>query len=61
MKSISQFLIGVGFSFSILSCPAHELEIGAGVFVISLPDLGGEKRLEKLGLSVYSLLQYEGE
>jgi len=31
------------------------------VFVISLPDLGGEKRLKELDLSVHSLLQYAGE
>lgn len=31
------------------------------VFVISLPDLGGEKRLQDLGLSVHSLLEYAGE
>lgn len=30
-------------------------------FVISLPDLGGEARLKSLDLSVYSILQYEGE
>ncbi|GAA6205471.1 adenine phosphoribosyltransferase [Thalassotalea sp. SU-HH00458] len=30
-------------------------------FIISLPDLGGENKLENLGLSVTSLLQYEGE
>jgi adenine phosphoribosyltransferase len=30
-------------------------------FVISLPDLGGESKLAKIGLSVFSLLQYEGE
>jgi len=30
-------------------------------FVISLPDLGGEAKLAKLGLRVTSLLQYEGE
>jgi adenine phosphoribosyltransferase len=30
-------------------------------FVISLPDLGGEEKLSNLGLSVTSLLQYEGE
>ena len=39
--------------------------IGAQVedvgFVISLPDLGGEKRLKALGLTPYSLLQYAGE
>ena len=30
-------------------------------FVISLPDLGGEEKLSQLGLSVTSLLQYEGD
>jgi len=30
-------------------------------FVISLPDLGGESKLAGIGLSVFSLLQYEGE
>jgi adenine phosphoribosyltransferase len=30
-------------------------------FIISLPDLGGEKRLALMGLSVISLLQYAGE
>ena len=30
-------------------------------FVISLPDLGGEKRLEALGLNTYSILQYDGD
>jgi adenine phosphoribosyltransferase len=33
----------------------------AAGFVISLPDLGGEKRLTDMGISVSSLLQYEGE
>ncbi|SEK38138.1 adenine phosphoribosyltransferase [Colwellia chukchiensis] len=39
--------------------------IGATVtdaaFVISLPDLGGERKLEDIGLSVFSLLQYAGD
>lgn len=39
--------------------------VGADVkdaaFIISLPDLGGESKLKDMGLSVYSLLQYEGE
>jgi len=39
--------------------------IGAQVedagFVISLPDLGGEKRLDVMGLSSFSLIQYDGE
>lgn len=30
-------------------------------FVISLPDLGGEKRLEAMGLIPFSLVQYDGE
>ena len=30
-------------------------------FVISLPDLGGEKRLQALDLSYFSLVQYNGE
>ena len=30
-------------------------------FVISLPDLGGEKRLASLGLDTFSILEYEGD
>mgnify|MGYP003625630558 CR=1 FL=1 len=30
-------------------------------FVISLPDLGGEVKIQDMGLSVFSLLQYAGE
>jgi adenine phosphoribosyltransferase len=29
-------------------------------FVIDLPDLGGKKRLEEMGLSVYTLVEFEG-
>jgi adenine phosphoribosyltransferase len=36
-------------------------ETTAAAFVISLPDLGGEKVLADAGLDVYSLLQFEGE
>jgi adenine phosphoribosyltransferase len=36
-------------------------EVGGAGFVISLPDLGGEKRLETMGLSPFSLVQYDGE
>jgi len=40
-------------------------KLGASVteagFIISLPDLGGESRIAKLGIEVHSLLQYEGE
>jgi len=39
--------------------------LGASVsdagFVISLPDLGGEKRLESSNINAFSLLQYSGE
>jgi len=39
--------------------------VGADVkdvgFVISLPDLGGERRLEDMGLTPFSLVQYDGE
>ena len=39
--------------------------LGANVtdaaFVISLPDLGGEKKLADMDLSVFSLLQYAGD
>ena len=30
-------------------------------FIIELPDLGGAKKLEQLGLNVFSLCSYEGE
>ncbi|MCP4986795.1 MAG: adenine phosphoribosyltransferase [Colwellia sp.] len=30
-------------------------------FVISLPDLGGESRIAELGITPFSLIQYEGE
>ena len=30
-------------------------------FVIDLPDVGGRKRLEKLGLGVFSLCEFEGD
>lgn len=36
-------------------------EVKYAAFVISLPDLGGEKRLTDLGLSIHSLLQYNGD
>jgi len=32
-----------------------------GCFVVDLPALGGRKRLEKLGISVFSLCEFEGE
>ena len=35
--------------------------VGHAGFVISLPDLGGESRLESSDLTVFSLLQYQGE
>jgi adenine phosphoribosyltransferase len=30
-------------------------------FVVDLPDIGGRKRLEKLGLKVFPLCGFEGE
>ena len=34
--------------------------VGCG-FIINLPDLGGAKKLEDLGLKVKSLMAFEGE
>ena len=36
-------------------------EVAECCFVIDLPELGGRKRLEALGLSVFALVQFEGE
>jgi len=36
-------------------------EVKEAGFVISLPDLGGEERLKAMGLSTFSLVQYNGE
>lgn len=36
-------------------------EVKDAGFVISLPDLGGEKRLEAMGITPFSLVQYAGE
>ncbi|MGL5147248.1 MAG: adenine phosphoribosyltransferase, partial [Plesiomonas shigelloides] len=36
-------------------------EVSHGAFVISLPDLGGEKRLEAIGLEVFKLCEFEGD
>jgi adenine phosphoribosyltransferase len=36
-------------------------EIVECCFVIDLPDVGGRKRLEKLGLSVHALCEFEGD
>jgi len=36
-------------------------EASEAAFVISLPDLGGEKRLADVGLNVFSILEYDGE
>jgi adenine phosphoribosyltransferase len=35
-------------------------DIVAAVFVIDLPDLGGRKKLEALGVTVRTLIEYEG-
>ncbi|MGV6872663.1 adenine phosphoribosyltransferase [Pseudochelatococcus sp. B33] len=36
-------------------------EVVAAVFVIDLPDLGGAERLRRLGVTVRTLVQFEGE
>lgn len=36
-------------------------EVASAAFIISLPDLGGETLLNNIDLSVYSLIQFEGE
>lgn len=36
-------------------------EVTDAAFIISLPDLGGEKRLQDMGLNIYSLCEFEGE
>ena len=36
-------------------------EASSAAFIISLPDLGGEKVLQEAELSVFSLIQFEGE
>ena len=36
-------------------------EIAGCSFVVDLPDLGGRKRLEKAGVSVLTLVEFEGE
>lgn len=35
--------------------------VSDAAFVISLPDLGGERRLKDLDLDIYTLVSYEGE
>ncbi|GLT17439.1 adenine phosphoribosyltransferase [Vibrio zhanjiangensis] len=35
-------------------------EVEHAAFVINLPDIGGEQRLEKLGLKVYSICEFDG-
>jgi len=36
-------------------------QVKSAGFVISLPDLGGEKRLQAMDLALFSLVQYDGE
>lgn len=36
-------------------------EVVAACFVIDLPDLGGRKKIEALGVTVRTLIEYEGE
>jgi hypothetical protein len=35
--------------------------VEAGSFLVDLPDLGGRKKLENLGLKFYALLDFPGE
>jgi adenine phosphoribosyltransferase len=56
-------LLATGGTIEATLSLAKELgaEVTDAAFVISLPDLGGEKRLKELGLSIHSLVQYEGD
>ena len=56
-------LLATGGTIEATLSLAKELgaEVTDAAFVISLPDLGGEKRLIELGLSIHSLLQYNGD
>jgi len=36
-------------------------EVVAAAFVVDLPDLGGRARLEKMGVDVHVLVEFEGE
>jgi adenine phosphoribosyltransferase len=36
-------------------------DIVAACFVIDLPDLGGRKKIEELGVPVRTLIEFEGE
>ena len=38
-----------------------EADIAGASFVVDLPDLGGRKRLEETGVSVLTLVEFEGE
>ena len=35
-------------------------EVEHAAFVINLPEIGGDKRLEKLGLNIYSICEFDG-
>jgi adenine phosphoribosyltransferase len=35
--------------------------VEAGSFLVDLPDLGGRKRLEKIGIKFHALLEFAGE
>ena len=35
--------------------------VEAGSFLVDLPDLGGRKRLEKIGITFHTLLEFAGE
>ncbi|WP_095498587.1 adenine phosphoribosyltransferase [Paraferrimonas haliotis] len=36
-------------------------EVSEAAFVISLPDIGGEKRLNKMGINVTALVEFDGD
>jgi adenine phosphoribosyltransferase len=36
-------------------------EVSHAAFVISLPEIGGEKRLQDMGIKVLSLCEFDGE
>jgi adenine phosphoribosyltransferase len=36
-------------------------EVVAACFIVDLPDLGGRKRLESLGVNVHTLVEFEGD
>ena len=56
-------LLATGGTIEATTKLIHRLgaEVKDAGFVISLPDLGGVTRLEEMGITPYSLVQYDGE